>query len=75
MFLRFPDSLKSFERQKPRSASRRRINVRTEKENLRGFGELKTVRNAVVSEDSGNSSLDTYNSDYRKSYTNKYEYK
>ena len=65
MFLTFPDSLKSFERQKPRSASedrsKRRINVRTGKENVRGFGELNTVRNVVVSEDSGNSSLDTYN--------------
>ena len=66
--------MKSFDRQKPRSASedgsRRRINVRTEKENVRGFGHLNTVRNVVVCEDSGNSSLDTYNSDWGKSYNN-----
>ena len=55
--------MKSFDRQKPRSASedrsRRRINERTDNENVRGFGELNTERNVVVSEDSGNSSLDT----------------
>ena len=66
--------MKSFDRQKPRSASedrsRRRINVRTDNENVRGFGELNTERNVVVSEDSGNSSLDTYNSDWGKSYNN-----
>ena len=66
--------MKSFDRQKPRSASedrsRRRINERTDNENVRGFGELNTVRNVVVSEDSGNSSLDTYNSDWGKSYNN-----
>jgi hypothetical protein len=45
--------------------SRRRINERTGKQNARGFEELNTVRNVVVSEDSGNSSLDTYNSDCR----------
>ena len=67
--LTFLDSLKSFEGQKPRSVSedrsRRRMNVRTGNENLRGFSELNTVRNMVESEDSGNSSLDSYNSDCR----------
>ena len=66
--------MKSFERQKPRSASedrsRRRINVRTAKENVRDLGQLSTARNVVVSEDSGNSSLDTYDSDWGKSYDN-----
>ena len=44
------------------------MNVRTGKQTVRGFGELNTVRDLVVSEDSGNSSQDTHNSDWRKSY-------
>ena len=44
------------------------MNVRTGKQTVGGFGELKTVRDLVVSEDSGNSSQDTHNSDCRKSY-------
>ena len=58
-------------RQKPRSVSedrgRHRMNARVKKENIRGFGELNTVRNAGVSEDSGNSSLGTSDSHCRES--------
>ena len=47
--------------------------MRTEKENVRGFGQIKPVRNGMVSEDSGNSSLDIYNSHWGKSYNNQAE--
>ena len=64
-------------RQKPRSASedrsKRRMNVRIEKENLRGFGHWNTERKVVVSEDSGYCSLDTYNIDCSNSYNNQAE--
>ena len=38
---------------------------------MKGFSELNTERNVVVSEDSGNSSLDTYNRDLGKRDNNK----
>ena len=47
--------------------------MRTEKENVRGFGQINTMRNGMVSEDSGNSSLDTYDSYWGKSYNNQAE--
>ena len=64
-------SLKSVHKSKPRSTSadhsRRGMNVKSVKENVRGGSQFSNVRSVKLSEDSGNSSLDTYTTDSRNS--------
>ena len=55
------------QRGKPRSASADHSRHRRTQHNVRGVNLVNNVRNLMLSDDSGNSSLNTYTSDSRKS--------
>ena len=53
--------------EKPRSASADHGRHRRTEHNSRGVNQVNNMRIGMLSDDSGNSSIDTYNSDSRKS--------
>jgi hypothetical protein len=54
-------------REKPRSASADHGRRHRTEHNVRGVNQVNNLRSGMLSDDSGNSSLNTYNSDSRKS--------